>query len=311
MASIIVDRTTTWNAIGKSVEECKDLNGVLRASGLDYTVTKRPIFTRNEPDKYIRIPKRFITAREEDGHLYDVVSDRFQVIQNRDAFDFVNYMGDELQFQKAGETYNGMVYIIAKLPEVNILGDAFTPNVIFRNGFSGNVKITAAICPLRIICQNQFNFAFRNTRNAITIRHMRNAEQKLAEAKDVLRMSADYMVRLNEMAEQYAGIKLGSRDLDRVLNQLFPMTNVDDMKPYQIAHLEEQREAFKLAYLADDNANFRGCAWGLVNAYTDFITHAEPQRNTKTKDDGKFMTVTFHPGLMNTILRSMTAVGIA
>ena len=310
MSTIILDRTTTWSAIGKSVEECKNLDAVLQASGLNYTVSKVPVYKQDDWGQFNPVPHRFLTQRDDGSKDYDIVSDRFTVIQNKDAFDFVNYMGDELRFQKAGETYNGMVYIIGVLPQVSILGDAFTPHVIFRNGFSGNVKITAAICPLRFVCQNQFNFAFKNTRNAVTIRHMKNAEQKLAEARDVLKMSADYMARLNEMAKEYAGIKLTSGDLDRVLNQMFPMTNIDKMKPFQIEHLEEQRENFRRAYFADDNANHRGTAWGLVNAYTDFITHEEPQRNTKTKADSKFMTVTFAPGLMNAILRGMSAVGI-
>ena len=41
---IIIDRTTTWHAIGKDVQECKSMEQVLRASGLDYEVTKYPIF---------------------------------------------------------------------------------------------------------------------------------------------------------------------------------------------------------------------------------------------------------------------------
>lgn len=310
MQTIITDRTTTWSAIGKNVEECKDLAGVLAASGLDYTVTKVPVYKEDEWGQFKPVPHRFLTTRENGTKDYDIVSDRFAVIQNRDAFDFVNYMGEDFQFQKAGETETGMVYIIGVLPEVRILGDAFTPNVIFRNGFSGNVKITAAICPLRLVCQNQFNFAFKHTNNAITIRHMKNADAKLAEARDVLKMSADYMAELNKMAEQYAGIKLLAGEFDQVMDRLFPMTGAENLKPYQIERLELEREMFRQAYLADDNSNFKGRAWGIVNAYTDFITHKEPYRNTKTKDEGKFMTVTFHPGLMNAVLRSMTAVGI-
>lgn len=310
--AIIVDRTTTWNAIGKSVEECKDLEGVLRASGLDYNVVKHTVFAQMDGGmKMVEIPNRFITARENDGHMYDIVSDKFEIVQNREAFDFVNYMGEDLQFEKAGETTGGMVYIIGKLPEVDILGDAFIPHVIFRNGFTGKVKITAAICPLRIVCQNQFNFAFKNTQNAITIRHVQNAEQKLEEAREILKMSADYMAELNAMAQQYVGIKLTKKDLDRVLDQMFPIVDPENMNAFKRHQLEEQREKFKRAYLADDNSNFRGTAWGLINAYTDFITHKAPQGNTATKEEGKFMTVTFHPGLMNAILQSMAAVGIA
>ena len=115
--SIFVDRTTTWHAIGKDVQECKNMEQVLLKSGLDYEVTKMPVFAGG-----VEIPNRFVTVRPgEDGpHFYDVVSDKFQVVQNREAFEFVDYMSDELQFGKAGETQNGMVYVIGKLPSVSI-----------------------------------------------------------------------------------------------------------------------------------------------------------------------------------------------
>lgn len=312
MSQIFVDRTTTWHAIGKSVEECKDLEGVLSASGLDYTVNKVQVFAPGQDlNHVVPVPNRFVTMREEDHHMYDVVSDKFEIVQNREAFDFVNYMGDDLQFQKAGETENGMVYIIGKLPGVNILGDAFTPYVIFRNGFTGKIKITAAICPLRLVCQNQFNFAFKNTQNAVTIRHVQNAHDKMEEAREVLKLSADYMQEINAMAEHYAGIKLGASDLDKLLDSMFPIVDAEHMNSFKLHQLEVSREKFKHAYLADDNSNFRGTAWGVINAYTDFITHRAAMGKSETKEEGKFMTVTFHPGLMNAILQSMEMVGIA
>lgn len=126
----------------------------------------------------------------------------------------------------------------------------------------------------------------------------------------MLKMCADYMAELNKQAEQYAGIKLASWDLAHVMDSLFPIPVDADVKQAKIDQVMAARAAFVNAYEADDNSNFRGTAWGLVNAYTDFITHKEPLRNTKTKDEGRFMTVTFHPGMMNTILNSMRTVGI-
>lgn len=302
---IFIDRTTTWHAIGKDVQECKNMEQVLLKSGLDYEVTKMPVFAGG-----VEIPNRFVTARPgEDGpHFYDVVSDKFQVVQNREAFEFVDYMSDELQFEKAGETQNGMVYVIGKLPSVSILGDEFTPHVLFRNGFSGKVKITAAICPLRLVCQNQFNFAFKNTQNTITIRHVANAEAKLQEARDVLKLNADYMQELNKMAEQYAGIKLSPAQVDKVLDQMFPIVDRENMNPFKLHQLEDARTKFRNAYNADDNSNFRGTGWGLVNAYTDFITHKPAAGKAATKDESKFMMVSFAPAAMNAILTAIQAV---
>lgn len=296
-------RTATWSNIGKNVQECANMEQVLRESGLDYTVTKEPVFNANGT----AILNRFITTRG-DGHMYDIVSDKFEIIQNREAFDFVNYMGDEIQFEKAGETAGGMVYIIGRLPEVDILGDKFVPHVIFRNGFTGKVKITAAITPLRIVCQNQFNFAFKNTQNAITIRHVKNAEAKLEEARETLKLSADYMAELTRTAEHFAAIKMTPQRIEKVTNILFPMPEGVEMNAFKKATLENARERFMIAHEAKDNANFKGTAWGLINAYTDYITHKDP---VKTKQgvnlESRFVNTTFKVS-MNPI---MTAIEMA
>ena len=261
---------------------------VLEASGLNYEVEKRPVFMEGG----IQIPNRFVTVRKSDGHPYDVVSDKFEIVQNAEAFDFVNYMGSDLQFEKAGETASGMVYIIARLPEVSVLGDKFTPHVIFRNGFSGKVQITAAICPLRIVCQNQFNMAFKEASNTVLVRHVQNAERKLEEAREVLRVSADYMNRFSNEAERLAKMKLNKAQAEMVVNNLFPMAP-EDANPFRRKTMNDAREAFIAALDHDDNRNFKGTAWGMINAYTDYVTHKDAAGKTATKDEGKFARVTF------------------
>lgn len=301
-----MERVSTWNNIGKNVEECRSMEAVLSASGLDYTVIKKPVFVP-EGNGIVTIPNRFATVREEDGHIYDVVSNRYEIIQNREAFDFVNYMTDEITFEKAGETESGIVYIIAKMEEVNILGDAFTPHVIFRNGFAGTVRINAAICPLRIVCQNQFNFSFKNTENTVAIRHMSNARERLEEAKTSLKMCADYMIRLNAEAEKYAGIKLDRFKLNAVLNELFPVTDTN-ISEHKRTLLKEQKMRFLKAYDADDNSNFKGTGWGLVNAYTDFVTHTEPRSKKPTRYENQFIrSINTN---MNQILKVVDSVAV-
>ena len=299
------NRVASWGRIGSDVSHCNNMEQVLRSSGLDYEVEKVPValWTGEDVPTPMQsvIANRFATVNS-NGKVYDVVSDKFEVVQNRDAFDFVNYMGATVEFVKAGETSNGMVYIIGKLPEVDILGDAFTPYVIFRNGFSGKYKITAAICPLRIVCQNQFNVAFREASNTVTIRHVANANAKLEEAREVLKRSADFMEVLKNRAAMLAGTKLSPRVLENVLNVMFPTEGLEDMNALKRNRIVTARDAFIAAYNHDDNTNFRGTAWGIVNAYTDYITHKDASGRAHTRDEGKFVKVTFGTPEVNRII---------
>lgn len=296
-----MERTTTWSNIGTKVEDCKTLNDVLTKANLNYEVETRPIYFNDSLGNNILVPKQMATVRTNDNHTYGVVSNKYNVVQNRDAFDFVNYINNEIEFVKAGETYTGMVYIIAKMQDINILGDAFTPYVIFRNSFAGNTRISAAISPLRIVCQNQFNFVFKNTDNTVNIKHTSNANVKLTEAQEVLKQTADYMQDLNNMAEKFARIKLSEFEVQKFLRLAFPMDNVEELSTQKRNKLEQARLDFKNAYLTDDNYNFRGTAWGLINAYTDLITHQKVKGKEGTKYETNFTRITFDKPMNNII----------
>lgn len=296
-------REATWAQIGTDVREATTVDRVLKEAKLDYEVELRPVFMEGG----MRIPNSQVAVRTADNHPFGIVSDKYKLIQNRDAFDFVNYLSDEITFEKAGETANGMVYIIAKLPEKNILGDSFTPHVIFRNGFSGGYTISAAICPLRCIFQNQFNFAFKNTANTVNIRHLGNASGKLIEARATLKTSYAYMEELEVEAEKYATVHLSERQIDIVLDKMFPLE--DNATKMRESIVQREKSLFIEAYQSEDNRNFRGSAWGLINAYTDYKTHVNRSRGDDhvRKLERKFISTTIGQP-MNKIIDVVEAV---
>jgi len=71
--------------------------------------------------------------------------------------------------------------------------------------------------------------------------------------------------------------------------------NADDLKKVVIA---QQKKAFAKMLDADDNQNHKGNAWGLVNAYTDYITHTSIRKGRY--EDSQFMNTCFKP--MNNII---------
>ena len=106
-----MSRTATWAGIGSDVTEMKTLDDVLNSAGLNFEVEKRPLYTRNA-GKLIKIDGTVSTVRKDTGDVLGIVGDKYQVCQNRDAFDFINYIDDDVKFVKAGITYSGLVYVI-------------------------------------------------------------------------------------------------------------------------------------------------------------------------------------------------------
>lgn len=277
-------RTTTWSNIGTDVSTCKSVSKVMEEAHLDYTVEKQPIML---PDG-TTIAGKCATVKQGTNEVFGVVSEKYEICQNIDAFEFVDSVPN-VEFVKAGQTDYGMVYIIGKLPDVTVLDDTFTPYLIFQNGHNGLYSLKTTVTPLRIVCQNQFNYSFKESPNTISIMHSKQQGVRLAEAARLVKGASNYMQNFKNTAEELAMLKLSSNKVQDIINSFYKIA--DDASNRAIINAETARTELFNAYMAEDNANFTGTAWGLINGFSDYLTH----KPSKATDDHRFMTVTFEP----------------
>ena len=299
----LTTREATWTNVGVDVEMTSTVSEVLAKAGLDYEVEKRPMYIDSDNGNGgILVPDKYATYDVTNGKIKGVVGNTYKVLQNRDAFDFVNGIDDKLSFVKAGETKSGMIYIIGRLDDVTVLGDKITPYVIFQNGHNGVYTLKTTICPLRIVCQNQFAMSFKSSPNTISIHHSNSMEGRLVEAQNLMKDVAGYMKEFNNTAEELASTKFTGNAKD-IFNAFFTeaMTKKDNEK--QLAVVEDKTTLISNIYNYDDNQNFRGTMWGLVNAYADYTTHILPMRNTDSSEENKFVSVTMDPRVMQQFIR--------
>ena len=299
----LTTREATWTNVGTDVEMSTTVQEVLAKAGLDYEVEKRPMYIDSDNGNGgILVPDKYATYDVTNGKIKGVVGNTYKVLQNRDAFDFVNGIDDKLSFVKAGETKSGMIYIIGRLDDVTVLGDKITPYVIFQNGHNGIYTLKTTICPLRIVCQNQFALSFKSSPNTISIHHSNSMEGRLVEAQNLMKDVAGYMKEFNNTAEELASTKFTGNAKD-IFNAFFTeaMTKKDNEK--QLAVVEDKTTLISNIYNYDDNQNFRGTVWGLVNAYADYTTHILPMRNTDTSEENKFVSVTMDPRVMQAFIK--------
>lgn len=277
-------KQTTWSKVGKNISGTTAKEIILKA-GLDYEVVKEPIFT----GKGELIPNQFVTRAKSIDTFFGTVGSQYEVVQNEDAFSFIDNMVDKgLVYEKAGQTMSGMVYIIASLDGYNIFGDKMKPYIIFQNSHNGTIPLKAALTTLRIVCQNQFNVAFRNAANVVKIRHTTTANARVNEAQKVLKDAIMYQNNVQLLAEELNGIKLNDISANKVAVELFPYKE-DDSK-LKIERAEEARSGLLNIFRHDDDlANHRNTGWGMFNAYSDYMTHTDPQRLTKNWEESRFI----------------------
>ena len=297
-------REATWDSIGAGINTSK-FDEALAECGLDFTASMSPAMVPMPDGILTRIPKTNAVIGT-DNKVHGVVSDAYHIIQNREAFDFAQYITDDLTFLRGGETETGLNYLIAALPSIKVLGDEITPHLIFQNSFNKKYVCKAAIYPLRIVCQNQFNVAFRSAENAVTIRHSRTAAEKLEQAKATMSTAAAYMTEFSKLAEKFATLRVGADAVDAFADFLFPVK--DELTENELRRLEVKRADLRNCFNADDNGNFRNSAWGLINAYADFATHYS---GTNQKKSARMAEKRFERSLatpMNNIIKWVESI---
>lgn len=293
-------RMSTWESVGTR-SNTNDYRELLKSADLDYKTITEDLFVEHEGTK-IMVPNKKVVMREDTKEIFGVVSDRYQICQNEDAFDFVDCI-DNVNLLKAGSS-DGNVWIIGALPEVTVLGDTITPHLIFQNSHDGSCSIKTTICMLRMVCQNQFIAAFKDSPATINIRHQGNVDQKLINARTTMQGVYDYVQHYDEVANQLATKKVTSKKFNEIVEGFFKIPEEASERSTNL--ILEKRERFHEAYNADDNQNFKGTEWGVINAFSDLITHEEYSRKTNNWETRRFMN-SLSPAIMNEFMRYIGA----
>jgi phage/plasmid-like protein (TIGR03299 family) len=142
-------RNAPWHGLGVRVENALNSEDALEQSGLNWNVIQRPIMTSS----YKPIPGYKANVRQTDEKVLGVVTDRYKVVQNAEAFAFTDsLLGEGVKYETAGSLQEGRkIWLLAKLPDKYIIeGEQIEPYLVFSNSHDGNASIKVAMTPIRV-----------------------------------------------------------------------------------------------------------------------------------------------------------------
>lgn len=119
-------REKPWHGLGIMVNEAPKSEEALRVAGLDWHVNQVPIYTGQG-----HIVEGYkANIRDTDNKVLGVVTDRYKIIQNKEAFAFTDeLLGAGVHYETAGSLQGGRkVWFLARLPrEFIISGERISP----------------------------------------------------------------------------------------------------------------------------------------------------------------------------------------
>ena len=277
--------------VTKLIQEAPTSKDALHLAGLDWNVVSAPVYQENG----LLIPGYKANVRGKDNSVLGIVSSRYRVVQNKEAFSFTDALiGDtefgEVRYETAGSLCNGKkVWLLAKMPTKKILDDDVEPYICFANSFDGSGAVQVCATPIRVVCANTMNLALNTAKRKWSTKHVGDMQSKLEEAKLCLSLADKYMTNLDIEADRLANAKLHEEEIEQILDEMFPVN--DKTTERKKSNILQFKQNFWNAYDMPDITKFGSSAWRGVNAMSDVITHAAPARNTATYNENRWAKI--------------------
>ena len=280
-------REKPWHGLGTEVKEAPTSADALVYAGLDWSVIQKEVYTEDGT----MIPGYKANLRDTDSAALGIVSDRYKVVQNEDAFRFTDdLLGAGVAYETAGALQGGRkVWMLARMPHRYIIaGDEIAPYMVVMNSHDGSSGIKVAMTPIRVVCQNTLNLALGSAKRIWTTKHTENVMSRVHEARETLLLAETYMGELGRSIDALSQIRLTDKKVTEFMQEFFPVTL--EISEAQRKNNQRLLEDMKQRYWeAPDLSNVGRNGYRFINAVSDFATHAEPIRRTRNYNENLFL----------------------
>lgn len=293
IASFASARLDAWHQLGQVLPGAMTADEALEAAHLSgWNVRKLPLVAEVEGN-LVAVPDRFTVVRDNPIHrgveALGVVGDRYTVVQNEEHAQFLDNLVDEsgAHFETAGALRGGrQTFITMKVPaHINIGGvDPFDTYLAAINSHDGTGAFTILATPVRIVCANTLAMAVGGRSPKVSIRHTRNATQRIGEARRALDLSFAYLDTFQKQAEQLLDIEMTNAQFDDLIRKTYgaPEGSAKSAVTRSESRLDELTHLFEAA---DTQAAVRNTAWAGLNALTEYWEHFSPTRGSDNEAD--------------------------
>lgn len=181
-----------------------------------------------------RMQPDLANVREDSGMILGYVTPRYQLVQNVEAFQFLDELIEkhEMQYESAFSLRGGkQVVLLSRLPKEDevVQDDVLLRYVLMSLTHDGTGAIRFGPTSVRVVCANTYGMAVGegHTRE-MSISHKGNVQQKLQEARNILLVANKQFDQYANVARELAEKKLTGEQWERFLDLMCPKLPWDD-----------------------------------------------------------------------------------
>lgn len=279
-----------WHRLGTVFDpdgtQAPDSATAIRLAHLDWQVDIESLFLKDGRE----IADDFATVRQDTRTKLGIVGNRYNVLQNVDAFKFLDSLCQDgiIRYESAFALGGGRrIALLARMPEVVdeiAEGDMSMRYVLLYNSHDGSSQLTFTPTSVRVVCANTVRIALANKTYSVSLRHTDSMEDRMEEAKKYLSQFNSGFTLFRDHARLLAQRKVSKEDAKAYMEVLFPSPKSDASDTVK-RHHEEKLEVLRGIMRQPKNQlpSIVGSWWSLVNTVTQWVDHSGKYRGKPTE----------------------------
>lgn len=267
---------TPWHGLGVNVSDDLSPNEMMVAAGLDWSVSKRPLFVQTEDGQGASSKDYYAIVRDSDDTILSPCGSRYLPTQNSQVFEFFDRFvkAGNMKMSTAGSLKDGrQVWALADIAQGFTLpgGDEVNGHLLISHPHTWGKSLTVMFTPIRVVCNNTLTMALGQQGDRFSMSHVREFTHDVQqEAMTALGLAAAQMKQFEEAATILSKISYDEAQLNQYITRLF--------QPNKIT--EDRAELMKVSNLVHNciheqpGANLsEGTWWSALNAVTYYVDH--------------------------------------
>lgn len=273
-------REVAWHGLGTVFQqEVTDYTEMLRLSGLGgWDIHEMPVSVTDHDgsalDARFVVPAKAIVATVNgENRVLGLTGERYEIVQNEEAFSFLQSLSDGASWETAGAIRDGRVVFgsIALDREIVLdpsgAADAISAYLLVTTSHDGSGSVTGGRTPVRVVCENTLNIALPGISQSFKFRHTMTVAERMAKGAEEWRKNNVYFDRFEAEAKELFETPATDRQFFGIVENLFPRPEKDVKGA--LTKWERRQETFAQAWNGAPNAGIKNTAWGVLNALTE------------------------------------------
>lgn len=269
-----------WHGIGTIIMQAPTIEEGIKLAGLDWNVSLQNVQVEQQTIQGYKA-----VLREDNNKCLGIVSDKYKILQNKDAFEFFQpFLDNEYAtLETAGCLDEGKrIWVLAKLnSEDMIIGkdDRVEKYLLLSNAHNGSAAIKVGYCAIRVVCNNTLTAAESSVDSQlIRITHRGDIAESLDMVRDTM-STIDASFKTTETMYKALAQKtnINKADIEKYIKAIYSRQamkkNFEDNVAITDQEVNEARK--KLIARVEELFELEPVhnAWTLYNSYNYILNH--------------------------------------